>query len=280
MLSLHSPKGLSRIERFRDVMSDPLNEFIERVPMAGNVVDGNVIMHNGIKVGKRSYCGNFSDIFVLNKGVHEPQMEYVFGKVLKDIPAGGTMLELGANWSFYSMWFNKEVNRARSFMVEPMPKLLNIGKKHFSLNSMSGKFIRTKVGKGWDIGTFMRNNGIKFLDILHSDIQGAERDMLLGSVGAVVDGRIKYIFIETHSQKLHLWCKDFLSKGGFEIIAFADYDNDTYCFGGVLVGKLKGLEGIKSVDVGSRVKTGVMGWNEFYSICEERMGLDWLEAQR
>ncbi len=60
--------------RFREVISDPLNILIERVPKAG-LLDGNeVYLHNGNRVpiaGPEAYYGQFSSVLVFNRGVHE-----------------------------------------------------------------------------------------------------------------------------------------------------------------------------------------------------------------
>jgi hypothetical protein len=48
--------------RFREVVSDPLNLLIERVPMAGYVEGDQVYLHNGLRVpvvGPGAYYGPF-----------------------------------------------------------------------------------------------------------------------------------------------------------------------------------------------------------------------------
>ena len=96
--------------RFREIIADPLNLLIERVPMAG-VVDGrDVCLHNGNKVplaGDGAYYGPFSQILIVNRGVHEPLEEYVFQETLKKLPEVPVMIELGAYWAHYSMWLKK-----------------------------------------------------------------------------------------------------------------------------------------------------------------------------
>ena len=85
--------------RFREVISDPLNLLIERVPAAGFVEGDLVYLHNGLRVpvaGPGAYYGPFSQVLVLNRGVHEPLEEYVFQQVLKRLPDGPSMIELGA----------------------------------------------------------------------------------------------------------------------------------------------------------------------------------------
>ena len=51
--------------RFREIVSDPLNLLIERVPMAGLVEGDQVYLHNGLKVpgiGPGAYYGPFSSV--------------------------------------------------------------------------------------------------------------------------------------------------------------------------------------------------------------------------
>src|SRR5262245_51425360 len=92
--------------RFREVVSDPLNLLIERVPMAGVVEGTDVCLHNGNRVpvvGEHAYYGAFSQLLVINRGVHEPLEEYVFQQLIKTLPEAPLMIELGAYWSHYSM---------------------------------------------------------------------------------------------------------------------------------------------------------------------------------
>jgi hypothetical protein len=59
--------------RFREVVSDPLNMLIERVPMAGLVEGNEVFLHNGNRVpveGAGAYYGPFSNLLIVNRGVH------------------------------------------------------------------------------------------------------------------------------------------------------------------------------------------------------------------
>jgi hypothetical protein len=63
------------VGRFREVISDPLNLLIERVPEAGFLEGNEVCLHNGNRVpaaGTGAYYGQFSTLLVLNRGVLEP----------------------------------------------------------------------------------------------------------------------------------------------------------------------------------------------------------------
>ena len=236
--------------RFREIMADPSNQFITRAKDAGTIKDDYIIMHNGLKVhiGDNSYYGKFSDILALNKGVHEPQEERMFAEVLKYISPGGTMVELGAYWSFYSMWFNRDIDGAVNFMVEPELKNLEIGKENFKLNNMKGDFTHSYVGnEGLKIDEFVEKKEIDTIDILHSDIQGYELQMLQGAEQVINQGRIKFIFVSTHSQELHYACLKFLKQHNYIIIASADFDHETFCYDGIIVAKLKGIKGPEPV---------------------------------
>ena len=76
-------------ERFREIISDPINLLINRVPQSGFLDENNkVFLHNGISVdvnGEFSYYDNFSEILILNRGVHEPLEEYCFQQMLEAI---------------------------------------------------------------------------------------------------------------------------------------------------------------------------------------------------
>ena len=246
-------------ERFKSVIADPNNKYIPRVENAGEIVDDYLIMHNGIKVkmGKDAYYHEFAEVLKLNKGVHEAQEERVFAEVLKHIPPGGKMIELGAYWAFYSMWFNKDVDDPFNLMVEPDATNLEVGKKNFKLNNMHGEFMHAGIGKGKDnfvLDRYLVDKGIDFLDILHSDIQGYEMKMLEGAKASIEAKKVGYFFISTHGNDLHYECKTFLEDNGYVTIASADCDKESYCHDGVLICRLPELDTVGPIDIGSRTE--------------------------
>lgn len=92
--------------RFREIICDPLNLLIDRVPDSGTIDDEFVVLHNGARVpfrGDGSYYGDFSQILIYNRGVHEPLEEFVFQEVIARLHDTPIMLELGAYWGHYSM---------------------------------------------------------------------------------------------------------------------------------------------------------------------------------
>jgi len=134
--------------RFREVISDPLNLLIERVPMAGFTDGDQVILHNGLRVpvaGPGAYYGPFSQLLVINRGVHEPLEEFVFQEVLKRLPDAPSMIELGAYWGHYSMWLKKQWPKGEVILVEPDPGCLKAGQDNFARDGFKGEFIKAFV---------------------------------------------------------------------------------------------------------------------------------------
>jgi hypothetical protein len=227
------------IGRFREVISDPLNLLIERVPMAGAVQGNEVFLHNGNRVplkGDGAYYGAFSELLIINRGVHEPLEEYVFQEVLKKLREDPVMIELGAYWAHYSMWLKKTRPRATQIMVEPDPANLAAGKSNFRRNGFEGEFINAAVAKGrFEIDGFFAARNLGHLDILHADIQGFEMQMLDAARTTLAGKKIDYLFISTHSQKLHGEVVGRLGEFGYRVEVSSDVDNDTTSFDGFVL---------------------------------------------
>jgi hypothetical protein len=222
--------------RFREVISDPLNLLIERVPFAGIVSNNEVYLHNGNRVpfdGAGAYYGPFSQLLVLNRGVHEPLEEYVFQEALKRLPDQPCMIELGAYWAHYSMWLKKARTSATVIMVEPSADNLAAGRANFLRNGYQGEFIQAAVATGhWELDSFVRSRGITHLDILHVDIQGYEAQLLEGGRDTLNKALIDYLFVSTHSQALHQHVTSVLARHDYIVRVSSDFDNDTTAFDG------------------------------------------------
>jgi len=241
------------------VIRDPDNRLIHRVRDAGIVSDGVCTMHNGVRVFDEYYCDEHFQIVKENGGVHEPQEERVFQEVLKDIPESGSMLELGSYWSFYSLWFATAVADAKCWMVEPDESNLDLGRRNFELNKKSGVFLNGLIGSHpvdgkpptLSVDQIMEDQGIERLDILHSDIQGFEVEMLCGATKLLRDNLARYIFISTHSNDLHKKCRDLLEAAGYSIVASANL-SESFCFDGVLVACDPKTASVLTVPISSR----------------------------
>lgn len=128
------------------------SESIPKVPHAGEVFTGGElryqIMHNGIRVVEGCYYGSWmTETIKLLKGHHEPQEERVFHEVLKHLPPGATMLEVGSFWAYYSLWFRQAIENATNYLMEPDPNNLAAGKRNFQINSAKGHFPQFSIGR-------------------------------------------------------------------------------------------------------------------------------------
>ena len=224
--------------RFREIVSDPINLLINRHPLSGTVEDDLVCLHNGNRVsvvGHYCYYGRFSEILIINRGVHEPVEEFIFQEVIKHLGNSPKMLELGAYWGHYSMWFLGYRPHGTAWLVEPEPEYLETGRRNFKLNGYKGNFILDFVGSGrFSVDEFMHQERLRMIDILHADIQGFEVEMLNGCVELLSKNAINYIFISTHSQELHNSSLEILRNAGYRIEVASDYEMQTTSFDGLV----------------------------------------------
>jgi len=231
--------------RIRAVVSCPDNQAIPRCKAAGSLRDGFITMHNGLKVGGFSYYGaGIMNLLMQNKGVHEPQEERAFQDVLPWIAHGSSMLELGSYWGFYSLWFSKSVVDAKNYLVEPAGDNLEAGRVNFRLNGKQAVFENAYVGAAdqssnhatptISVDSFLKRQSITKLAILHSDVQGAELDMLRGATQAFERRVIDFCFVSTHTNELHLHCLAFFERNQYRILASANLDQ-SYAEDGLIV---------------------------------------------
>jgi hypothetical protein len=228
-------------DRFREVVSDPLNILIERVPEAGYIdSDGYVILHNGNRVpynGEFAYYGGFSDILIYNRGVHEPLEEFCFQEVLKSIThLNPIMIELGSYWAHYSMWFNKNFKSGHTICIEPDLLSLEVGQRNFELNGYSGTHLNEGIGHGnFSIDKFLKTEEINSIQILHADIQGHEVEMLEGAKAALSTFLVDYIFISTHSEVLHYSVISYLKNIGYRIEISSPVETHSTSYDGLVL---------------------------------------------
>jgi len=258
VLFINMAKAFDDAGRILEVLSDPINSKINRVWDAGQVRGNIMTLHNGIQVYADSYGGFVKEILTQNRGVHEPQEEYVFDQVLSVMPVGATMIELGSFWAFYSLWFNYKVIDAKNYMIEPEPEYMKTGKQNFELNGRVGTFINAKVdSKPSDgvitVDSFIKENNLTKVNLLHSDIQGFELNMLNGAKWALKEKIIDFIFVSTHSNELHYKCLNLLKEHGYRIIASADFEKESYCYDGIIVATH--LDDFPTFDIGKRETT-------------------------
>lgn len=240
------------------------SDLIPKIPNAGMVFSDNSgsyqLMHNGIKIINESYCGRWmSDVIQGFRGHHEPQEEKVFHEVLKTMPPKALMIEVGSYWAYYSMWFAKAIPEARNYLIEPGHGRLELGKKHFMLNQLKGHFTQgyikdpvndddCRMAKRIEIDSFLEENQIEHVNILHADMQGYEHDMLQSAAQSVREKKIDYFFISTHGSQVHQQCHDFLVSHDYKIIA--EHSNEEgYMPDGLIAAKRNGVIGPEDVPI-------------------------------
>lgn len=257
----HARKSAGWDARIAAILASPDTALLPRVADAGLVRDHTQVMHNGLLVAKDCYYRwRGTRLFAATKGVHEPQEERVFAEVLKHIRPGGTMIELGAYWAFYSAWFAREIPDARCLLVEPLLTNLDLGRHNFRLNGLDGEFVRGFVGAANSrhkstptvcVDDLVEARGFTQIDILHADIQGFEDEMLKGAERTLRARKVRFAFISTHSEDLHRHCRAELLRHDFELIADVDLAA-SYSVDGILVGKLRGTDGPAPILVSRR----------------------------
>jgi len=245
--------------RIRDVVSCPDNAFIPRCPDAGDISGSVITMHNGIRVRALGYYGSgILNMLVRNRGVHEPQEERAFSGVLPHIAPGSAILELGAYWGFYSLWFASVIPEAKCFLVEPDPRNLEAGRQNFQINGYQASFTRAAVGSVATTGlksaatisvdSFCERLGIDRLQILHADIQGSELLMLQGAWRMLLAKAIDYVFISTHGEPCHKGCINVLEEAGYSILCSAD-KTQSFSFDGLVVAKSPAIARPKALEI-------------------------------
>lgn len=204
-----------------------------------------LIMHDGSLMLQSGYVGDWMDQIIMQlKGHHEPQEEIAFHEVLKRIDSKQpTMIELGAYWAYYSVWFCRTLKNARAFAFEPNKPFLNIGKQNIETNKVQVHIEQAAAGIKDDevvnhpanpaknaktliktVDTIVRENKIDSVDILHMDIQGAELDALESASKTIKSGKVRFLFISTHHHsisnepRMHEKCIEFVQKHNGHIV--------------------------------------------------------------
>lgn len=223
---------------------------IPKQPGAGRIRDARPwpvqVMHNGVLVARDGYYGPWmTRIIEQLEGHHEPQEELVFHEILAALPDAATMVELGAYWAYYGLWFLSRFPHGRTILVEPDPNCLAIGQYNYALNRRTGRFLQAAVadqpGEPSDflcntdgvirqvprvsVDSLVTQEGCERIDVLLADIQGAELAMLEGARETLAQRRISTLVVSTHDQMIsgdfltHDTCLAWIRDHGGRIVA-------------------------------------------------------------
>jgi len=211
---------------------------IPKVADAGRVVDGAQVMHNGVRVVASGYHGDWmTELIARLGGHHEPQEERAFHEVVERLRATEqrpVMLELGAFWSYYSLWCRHAIPGTRNYLLDPSAENLELARANFALNGYSGVFFQRSIGRlggrryptveTVSVDELADRESIERIDLLHADIQGAELDMLEGVRGLAAGGALRFVVVSTHHHSIsqsattHRDCEALLRELGAHII--------------------------------------------------------------
>jgi FkbM family methyltransferase len=242
---------------------------IPKVARAGKTFQGPAgryqLMHNGVKVIEDCYYGRWmTELIRLLKGHHEPQEEKAFHEVLQHVPGRAVMVELGSFWAYYSLWFHRRVRGARNYLVESDPNNLEVGRRNFALNGATGRFFNYRIGRRSSapepfccesdnvcrdipqitVDDFVALTGLRRIDVLLADIQGAELEMLEGAARSLEQGKIRFVFLSTHHHSIsndpltHQKCLRLLEDRGAHVLA-AHNVTESYSGDGLIVASLR-----------------------------------------
>jgi FkbM family methyltransferase len=238
-----------------------------KVANAGEVFrheDGTIVqvMFNGLKVVAGGYYGAWmQDLITRCQGHHEPQEEVLFAELLRHLRPDATMIELGGFWSFYSIWFLSHQPLRRSFVVEPDPHHLDVGRANARLNDCVPVFVQAFVGgqaappapfltesQGVfelpcvSVPHIMATYGIEHLDLLHCDAQGVEFAVVESCLELAAAGRLEWLVVSTHTHHIsndpltHQRCLASLRRAGAIILAEHDVQ-ESFSGDGLIVAK-------------------------------------------
>jgi len=244
---------------------------IERQPNSGSISLGGIQqLHHGVRVIAGSYYGpEYALLMQATKGVHEPQEELAFQMVLDRIKSRASvanihMLELGAFWGFYSIWFLKSFLDADALLIEPDPFNLSSGIKNLKINHVQTRaiFKRAFVACGSqsshaqcptiNIDSLEYYKIGKPITVLHCDIDGFELDMLAGAQKTFEKRLVEYVFISTHSDHLHQQCLEKLV--GLNFVCLAEHNvSESYSNDGLIVAAAQHICDSQPIPVSRRV---------------------------
>lgn len=229
---------------------------IPKADGAGEVRDLNgrsvQLMHNGLMIDEACYGGPFmTEIIAALKGHHEPQEEIVFHRMLERLAnersedRAPSMVELGAFWAYYSMWFQRSLPGGTTLMIEPDPNNIEVGRRNFELNGLDGTFLQAAVGgdhggEMWlpcesdgrvrkvptvTLEGLMAEHDLPMIDLVLCDTQGAEASVLETARPALAQGKVRFLVLSTHHQVFsgdpltHQRCLAILNELGASIVA-------------------------------------------------------------
>lgn len=202
---------------------------IPKVQNAGSIIyeNGQIlqIMHDGTRVIAGGYHGDWMAQIIRGlNGHHEPQEELVFHYLLRYIRHNSLIVELGAFWSYYTLWYLNKIPGSRAICVEPDAKHLAVGRLNAGQNNLADRihFVEAWVGGMASDGVVRESESSKdarnlplmdmagisslcagrTIEMLHMDVQGAELSFINTIETAVRQKSLRFIVVSTHHRSI------------------------------------------------------------------------------
>lgn len=220
---------MDSLKRTLMTMSCRDTDSIPKVEKAGQILTSDTgsvqIMHNGLKVVAGGYHGDWMAQIIRGlRGHHEPQEELAFHCLLRACRHNSLIVELGAFWSYYSLWYLQEIPGSRAICVEPDPLHKTIGEQNIAINGMTD---RVRIYQAWvgdqaldavtlhaeslghgltlpsfNMNSILERSGDATIELLHMDVQGAELPFLTSLANAVHSNRLRFVVASTHHSSI------------------------------------------------------------------------------
>lgn len=267
---LFPPPALDDAARVRGTASCRDADDIPKVADAGSVVvEGGErlqVMHNGLRVLADGYYGAWMTGLIQElRGHHEPQEERLFHAALGVVAADAVMVEVGAFWAYYTLWFLKDAPGRRALGIEPDPVNLEVGRGNARLNGLAPELLHgvlvdradrpvAHMGEtsgpladvpAFDAAALVRRAGGR-VDLMLCDAQGAEVDLLAGLGPVIRDEALGLLFLSTHGHVItgdpltHQTCLRTVQDLGGTILAEHDV-HESFSGDGLIVASFRGV---------------------------------------
>lgn len=185
---------------------------------------GQSVRSDYVDAGEQTIIDVFEREILLLKGLNKPQY---------------SMVELGANQSYYSLLFHHIIgkDKALNIMIEPFSTHVERGKEQFALNGCKGIWYQRGIGTTRNCGTqilptgvspitlheVLKDNSLDTIDCLHCDIDGPEFEMLTENQDLFEAGKVGVAFILTHDDRdekkqIHNNCKKFFEPLLYDLV--------------------------------------------------------------
>jgi hypothetical protein len=213
---------------------------------------------NAYKLYKR---GHFNSTVKIKSDLNDMvpyTMKELYYQVLNLLPGSANMLEIGSNWSYYfnPMLVRNHPNKDDTYITIENPSNIVLFNGYIDTGVGVGNYVDNSYFECWNFTNInTEDNNIKkiiklhdniFIDILYSDMKGAEGDMILGT--ADVLNKIGFFVIFTYRNS-HQKCMDFIADKNFKILIDNAVDDKISCSGLIIAMNNEHINKYENIDV-------------------------------